>query len=112
MIKFYFTFNFNKKRTMADIVLSEQERKQLDDFQLGNVKNNKFSDFSKLENSLRYSDSIYRRAIIDLSNRMEKLEKEVADNNNKCNNMIKNLIVSNICCLISIGILILANRFK
>ena len=36
---------------MADIVLSEQERKQLDDFQLGNVKNNKFSDynFSKLE---------------------------------------------------------------
>ena len=83
---------------MADIVLSEQERKQLDDFQLGNVKNNKFSDFSKLENSLRYSDSIYRRAIIDLSNRMEKLEKEVTDNNNKCNNMIKNLIISNICC--------------
>lgn len=111
MIRFYFTFNFNKK-TMADIVLSEQERKQLDDFQLG--KNNKFSDynFSKLENSLRYSDSIYRRVIIDLSNRMENLEKEVADNNNKCNNMIKNLIVSNICCLISIGILILANRFK
>lgn len=99
---------------MADIVLSEQERKQLDDFQLGNVKNNKFSDynFSKLENSLRYSDSIYRRAIIDLSNRMEKLEKEVTDNNNKCNNMIKNLIISNICCLISIGILILANQFK
>ena len=95
---------------MADIVLSEQERKQLDDFQLG--KNNKFSDFSKLENSLRYSDSIYRRAIIDLSNRMEKLEKEVTDNNNKCNNMIKNLIISNICCLISIGILILANQFK
>lgn len=95
---------------MADIVLSEQERKQLDDFQLG--KNNKFSDFSKLENSLRYSDSIYRKVIIDLSNRMEKLEKEVTDNNNKCNNMIKNLIISNICCLISIGILILANRFK
>lgn len=95
---------------MADIVLSEQERKQLDDFQLG--KNNKFSDFSKLENSLRYSDSIYRKVIIELSNRMEKLEKEVTDNNNKCNNMIKNLIVSNICCLISIGILILANQFK
>lgn len=95
---------------MADIVLSEQERKQLDDFQLG--KNNKFSDFSKLENSLRYSDSIYRKVIIDLSNKMEKLEKEVTDNNNKCTNMIKNLIVSNICCLISIGILILANQFK
>ena len=99
---------------MADIVLSEQERKQLDDFQLGNVKNNKFSDynFSKLENSLRYSDSIYRKVIIDLSNKMEKLEKEVADNDNKCNNMIKSLIFSNVCCLISIGILILANRFK
>ena len=99
---------------MAEIVLSEQERKQLDDFQLGNVKNNKFRDynFSKLENSLRYSDSIYRKVIIDLSNRMEKLEKEVTDNNNKCDNMIKSLIFSNICCLISIGILILANRFK